>query len=109
MSDQEAEQNPHAKKDRNKHPGQPERTAGVRRATRDRGRRRHQPNQPRRQSSSNFRLDELRDLLALFTEHNLTKFEIEREGFRIHLVRDLAPQVAAKADTQAQTAGARKC
>ena len=38
-------------------------------------------------------MDELRDLFALFTEHGLTEFEIEREGFRVHLGRNLAPQV----------------
>jgi acetyl-CoA carboxylase biotin carboxyl carrier protein len=51
-------------------------------------------------------MDELRDLFALFTEHGLTKFEIEREGFRIHLGRDLAPQAAAQSDAQARAAGA---
>ena len=51
-------------------------------------------------------MDELRDLFSLFTEHNLTKFEIEREGFRIHLGRDLAPQVITTADAQSQTASA---
>jgi len=48
-------------------------------------------------------MDELRDLFALFTEHKLTKFEIEREGFRIHLGRDLSPpQSATATEAQAQ-------
>jgi acetyl-CoA carboxylase biotin carboxyl carrier protein len=47
-------------------------------------------------------MDELRDLFALFTEHNLTKFEIEREGYRIHLGRDVTPQVITSTDAQAQ-------
>lgn len=40
-------------------------------------------------------MDELRDLFALFTEHGLTEFEMEREGFRVHLGRNLAPQIIA--------------
>jgi acetyl-CoA carboxylase biotin carboxyl carrier protein len=40
-------------------------------------------------------MDELRDLFALFTEHSLTEFEIEREGFRVHLGRNPAPQGGA--------------
>jgi acetyl-CoA carboxylase biotin carboxyl carrier protein len=53
-------------------------------------------------------MDELRDLFSLFTEHHLTKFEIEREGYRIHLGRDLAPQqqVAASTDIPAQMVSA---
>lgn len=87
---------------------QPERTGGAAavRDHRDRGRRRHpqQQNQPRRAEQQQLPMDELRDLFALFTEHHLTKFEIEREGYRIHLGRDLAPQqqVAASTDVPAQ-------
>jgi acetyl-CoA carboxylase biotin carboxyl carrier protein len=81
--------------------GSPERTGAPR--ERDRGRRRHQQNQPRR-SEQQLPMDELRDLFALFTEHSLTEFEIEREGFRVHLGRNLAPQIVhAPATTQAQT------
>jgi acetyl-CoA carboxylase biotin carboxyl carrier protein len=80
--------------------GSPERTGAPR--ERDRGRRRHQQNQPRRPEQQ-LPMDELRDLFALFTEHGLTEFEIEREGFRVHLGRDLAPQIIhAPATTQAQ-------
>lgn len=61
---------------------------------RDRGRRRHQSNQPRRPETQ-LPMEELRDLFALFTEHGLTEFEIEREGFRVHLGRNLAPQISA--------------
>jgi acetyl-CoA carboxylase biotin carboxyl carrier protein len=46
-------------------------------------------------------MDELRDLFALFTEHSLTEFEIEREGFRVHLGRNPAqPSAAAGAEAQ---------
>lgn len=79
----------------------PERTGAPR--ERDRGRRRHQQNQPRRPDQQ-LPMDELRDLFALFTEHGLTEFEIEREGFRVHLGRNLASQIAqAPLATQAQT------
>jgi acetyl-CoA carboxylase biotin carboxyl carrier protein len=59
---------------------------------RDRGRRRHQQrNQPRRPEQQ-LPMDDLRDLFVLFTEHSLTEFELEREGFRVHLGRNLTPQ-----------------
>jgi acetyl-CoA carboxylase biotin carboxyl carrier protein len=84
--------------------GSPERTGAPR--ERDRGRRRHQQNQARRPEQQ-LPMDELRDLFALFTEHGLTEFEIEREGFRVHLGRNLAPQtVHAPVTTQARTATA---
>jgi acetyl-CoA carboxylase biotin carboxyl carrier protein len=84
---------------------QPERTGGAPR-DRDRGgRRRHQQNQPRKPDQQ-LPMDELRDLFALFTEHGLTEFEIEREGFRVHLGRNLAPQIvtAPPAPTHTQPA-----
>jgi acetyl-CoA carboxylase biotin carboxyl carrier protein len=81
--------------------GSSERTSAPR--ERDRGRRRHQQNQPRRPEQQ-LPMDELRDLFALFTEHGLTEFEIEREGFRVHLGRNLTPQIVhVPATTQAQT------
>ncbi|MDT4952180.1 MAG: acetyl-CoA carboxylase biotin carboxyl carrier protein [Acidobacteriota bacterium] len=86
---------------------QAERTGGAAR-DRDRGgRRRHQQNQPRRPDQQ-LPMDELRDLFALFTEHGLTEFEIERDGFRVHLGRNLAPQIinAPPATTHTQTAAA---
>jgi acetyl-CoA carboxylase biotin carboxyl carrier protein len=85
---------------------QPERTGGAPRNERDRGRRRHPQNQPRR-SEPQLPMDELRDLFALFTEHNLTKFEIEREGYRIHLGRDITPQAATQTDAQMQMVSAQ--
>lgn len=100
MSDQESGTQPAREEGSQQTSRQPERTAGATR-DRDRGRRRHQQNQPRR-SEPQLPMDELRDLFALFTEHNLTKFEIEREGYRIHLGRDITPQVVAPTDVQAQ-------
>lgn len=72
---------------------QPERTGGRER-DRDRGRRRHgsQQNQPRR-AEQQLPMDELRNLFALFTEHGLTEFELEREGFRVHLGRNTGAQI----------------
>ncbi len=103
MSDQESGTQPAREEGSQQTSRQPERTGGVPRNERDRGRRRHQPNQPRR-SEPQLPMDELRDLFALFTEHNLTKFEIEREGYRIHLGRDIAPQIITSSDVQAQMA-----
>ena len=62
--------------------------------SRERGRRRHSPNQPRRPETQ-LPMDELRDLFALFTEHGLTEFELERESFRVHLGRNLSPSAEA--------------
>jgi len=50
-------------------------------------------------------MDELRDLFALFTEHSLTEFELEREGFRIHLGCNPAPQINASTASQQQMTG----
>src|ERR687884_33484 len=83
---------------------QPERTGGGAQRDRDRGRRRHgQQNQPRR-SETQLPMDELRDLFALFTEHGLTEFELEREGFRVHLGRNQSSQVISAHPVQAAPA-----
>jgi acetyl-CoA carboxylase biotin carboxyl carrier protein len=70
--------------------------------SRERGRRRHSPNQPRRPETQ-LPMDELRDLFALFTEHGLTEFELERESFRVHLGRNLSPAADAVAQSQTVT------
>ena len=92
MSDQEGATQPaRDEREQQQQSRQAERTGGTQR-DRDRGRRRHGPqNQPRR-SETQLPMDELRDLFALFTEHGLTEFEIEREGFRVHLGRNQAQQ-----------------
>ena len=105
MSDQEDATQPAREERPQTASKQPERAGGgiQRDRERDRGRRRHQQSQPRR-SEPQLPMDELRDLFALFTEHSLTKFEIEREGFRIHLGRDLNPQQSGAAtNVQAHT------
>src|ERR1043165_5088480 len=74
---------------------QPERTGGGAQRDRERGRRRYgQQNQPRRPEAQ-LPMEELRDLFALFTEHGLTEFELERESFRVHLGRNQAQQVVS--------------
>jgi acetyl-CoA carboxylase biotin carboxyl carrier protein len=76
------------------------------------GRRRHggqhQP-QPQQQSGQQSRrpdpslnMDELRDLVQLIAEHGFTDFELEREGFRVRLRRELAPQAQAAQGVQPQ-------
>jgi acetyl-CoA carboxylase biotin carboxyl carrier protein len=74
------------------------------RGGRERSRRRHhqQQNPPRRPEAS-LNMDELRELVELIAEHGFTDFELEREGFRVRLGRELAPQ--ALAPTPLQTAG----
>ncbi len=118
MNDQEGATQP-AREERPEQPQQqtpkpqPEQQqrAGAPRNERERGGRRRggggsghqqQQNQARR-SEPHLPMEELRDLFALFTEHGLTEFEIEREGMRVHLGRNLAPQVVAVAP---QAAGA---
>jgi acetyl-CoA carboxylase biotin carboxyl carrier protein len=46
-------------------------------------------------------MDELRELIALIQENGFAEFELEREGFRIHVRRDLA---GAEASTDSPTA-----
>ncbi len=47
-------------------------------------------------------MDELRDLVQLIAEHGFTDFELEREGFRVRLRRELAPQIINAPGTAAQ-------
>jgi acetyl-CoA carboxylase biotin carboxyl carrier protein len=71
---------------------------GEKRGGRDRVRRRHQPQQSQgRRPEPLLNLDELRDLVELIAEHGFTDFELEREGIRVRLRRDLAPQNATSA------------
>lgn len=64
-------------------------------------------NQSRRDSSAPQQLgqavnmDELRELVELIAAHGFTDFELEREGFRVRLRRDLA-----SSDASTQTGGA---
>jgi acetyl-CoA carboxylase biotin carboxyl carrier protein len=115
MNDQEGATQP-AREERQQQPSQqtprpqPEqqqqRAGGAARNERERergGRRRggggggsgHQQQNQARRSETHLPMEELRDLFALFTEHGLTEFEIEREGIRVHLGRNLTPQVVA--------------
>ena len=58
--------------------------------------RRRRSRQPHLETSVN--MDELRELIALIQENGFAEFELEREGFRIHVRRDLAsPEMAADA------------
>lgn len=67
---------------------------------RDRGRRRHpqnqpqqqQPQQPPRRSEPSLNLGELRELVELIAQYGFTDFELEREGIRVRLRRELAVQ-----------------
>ena len=72
------------------------------RGERGRNRRRHSQHQTQSQPSSgqqsrrpdpSLNMDELRDLVQLIAEHGFTDFELEREGFRVRLRRELAPQI----------------
>lgn len=56
---------------------------------------------PSRRPDPSLNMDELRDLVQLIAEHGFTDFELEREGFRVRLKRELTPQVVA---VQAQPA-----
>jgi acetyl-CoA carboxylase biotin carboxyl carrier protein len=66
---------------------------------RERSRRRHhlqQQNQPRRPEAS-LNMDELRELVELIAKHGFTDFELEREGFRVRLGRELPAQTQTSA------------
>ena len=76
------------------------------------GRRRRHPShsqqqsgggQPQRRPEPAINMDELRDLVQLIDQHGFTDFELEREGFRVRLRRELAPQInAPSGDAAAQ-------
>ncbi|HJU53475.1 MAG TPA: hypothetical protein VJ715_02845, partial [Pyrinomonadaceae bacterium] len=109
MNDQEGATQP-AREDRAQQqqttkpqPEQQQQRTGAPRNERERGGRRrggggggggHQQQGQARRSEPHLPMEELRDLFALFTEHGLTEFEIEREGLRVHIGRNLTPQVA---------------
>jgi acetyl-CoA carboxylase biotin carboxyl carrier protein len=62
--------------------------------------RRRRSRQPHLETSVN--MDELRELIDLIQENGFAEFELEREGFRIHVRRDLA-----RAEPTADSAGAQ--
>jgi acetyl-CoA carboxylase biotin carboxyl carrier protein len=94
MSEQAAMQQPSTEE-------QPQEDAKQeRQGGRDRGRRRRHGQQQQQPSSGQSRrpdpslnMDELRDLVQLIAEHGFTDFELEREGFRVRLRRELVPQI----------------
>jgi acetyl-CoA carboxylase biotin carboxyl carrier protein len=96
MSDQETQQ---PNEERSPKSNREERTE---RGPRDRGRRRHQQQQPhqQRRPEALLNVDELRELVELIAQHGFTDFELEREGIRVRLRRELAPQAAAPAPAQ---------
>src|SRR5438552_18103204 len=59
--------------------------ASVDRGRRDRGRQRHR--NPPRHLEASINMNELRELIGLITENELTNFELEREGFRVKIAR----------------------
>jgi acetyl-CoA carboxylase biotin carboxyl carrier protein len=62
--------------------------------------RRRRSRQPHLETSVN--MDELRELIALIQENGFAEFELEREGFRIHVRRDLAISDAVASSPGAQ-------
>ncbi|MDT7541037.1 MAG: acetyl-CoA carboxylase biotin carboxyl carrier protein [Acidobacteriota bacterium] len=67
-------------------------------------RRRHGGREGQSQQSSqssraeaSLNMDELRELFSLIASEGFTEFELEKEGFRVRLRRDLAPQSTASA------------
>jgi acetyl-CoA carboxylase biotin carboxyl carrier protein len=66
--------------------------------------RRRRSRQPHLETSVN--MDELRELIALIQENGFAEFELEREGFRIHVRRDLgASEASDSAGAQATEGG----
>ncbi|HVG38815.1 MAG TPA: acetyl-CoA carboxylase biotin carboxyl carrier protein [Pyrinomonadaceae bacterium] len=50
-----------------------------------------------RRPEASLNTEELRELFELVAAHGLTDFELEREGFRVRLRRDFAPQISPDA------------
>jgi acetyl-CoA carboxylase biotin carboxyl carrier protein len=98
MSDQETQQPNEERSPKSNREERPER------GPRDRGRRRHQqqqhPQQQRRPEAL-LNVDELRELVELIAEHGFTDFELEREGIRVRLRRELPPQFISAAEPSA--------
>ena len=67
--------------------------------TQGRGRRNRQPH-----LKASVNMDELRELISLIQENGFAEFELEREGFRIHVRRDLAGSEAVASSAGAQVA-----
>lgn len=107
MSDQEATSTqPSGDERTSQQPKQNQPERGHR--DRDRGRRRHpQQNQPQQQQQrrpeASLNMEELRELFELIAQHGFTDFELEREGIRVRLRREMAPQLSASASVQPQT------
>lgn len=59
-----------------------------------------------RHLEASVNIDELRELITLIQENGFAEFELEREGFRIHVRRDLAVNETAEARGPGQS-GAR--
>lgn len=66
--------------------------------------RRRRSRQPHLETSVN--MDELRELIALIQENGFAEFELEREGFRIHVRRDLGGSESAADSSGAQIGNA---
>ncbi len=66
--------------------------------------RRRRSRQPHLEASVN--MDELRELISLIQENGFAEFELEREGFRIHVRRDLAGSETATSSADARIADA---
>lgn len=53
-----------------------------------------------RRPEASLNTEELRELFELVAAHGLTDFELEREGFRVRLRRDFAPQTGIEQPAQ---------
>jgi acetyl-CoA carboxylase biotin carboxyl carrier protein len=50
-------------------------------------------------------MDELRELVDLIQENGFAEFELEREGFRLHVRRDAAPEAGESSDLVSSRSG----
>jgi acetyl-CoA carboxylase biotin carboxyl carrier protein len=96
MSEQAAMQQP-SPEEQPQEAKQQERQGGSRGGRRRRHGAQPQPQQPAggqpRRLDPSLNMDELRDLVELIAAHGFTDFELEREGFRVRLRRELTPQI----------------
>jgi len=66
------------------------------------------PAAPQRAADTAINMEELHELISLMTENGLTEFELEREGFRVRLSRDIGsrtstPEAALPATAEKQS------
>lgn len=107
MSEEDQSQPTGQEQTRDSQKPQGERSGGGRHGRRRHGARpQQQQNQSPRRSDPALNMDELRELMELFTSHGLTDFEFENEDIRVRLSKNAAPVASSSSQQHAPVAAA---